>query len=98
MLIVESPVRTIETNIHATGDHPPPRREEETAGPSSRRRARSNGKSRRIPYREEDDCVIGPPTRGRWSYAASKLVDEFLAPEPLEGAEAADDRGPALQH
>jgi len=78
MLIVESPVRTIETNIHANRDHPPlaakKKRPVLVASTSE-----VYGKSRRIPYREEDDCVIGPPTRGRWSYAASKLVDEFLA-------------------
>jgi UDP-glucose 4-epimerase len=37
------------------------------------------GKSQREVFREEDDLVIGPPNLGRWSYACSKLMDEFLA-------------------
>jgi UDP-glucose 4-epimerase len=32
-----------------------------------------------VPFKEDDDSVLGPSTRGRWAYAASKLVDEFLA-------------------
>src|SRR5262245_41331306 len=78
MLIVESPVRTIETNIHAT--------EIVLSLAAKKKRpvlvtstSEVYGKSRKVPFREEDDCVIGPSTRGRWSYAASKLVDEFLA-------------------
>ena len=37
------------------------------------------GKGNRIPFREDDDVVLGPTIRNRWSYAASKMVDEFLA-------------------
>jgi len=37
------------------------------------------GKSERECFREDDDLLIGPPTFGRWSYACSKLLDEFLA-------------------
>lgn len=37
------------------------------------------GKSQKIPFKEEDDVVIGTPEVGRWSYACSKLLDEFLA-------------------
>jgi UDP-glucose 4-epimerase len=37
------------------------------------------GKSPKVPFSEDDDCVLGPSSKGRWSYAASKLVDEFLA-------------------
>ena len=33
----------------------------------------------KIPFQEDDDSVIGPPVRGRWSYACSKAIDEFLA-------------------
>lgn len=36
------------------------------------------GKSHRDVFREEDDLLIGPPHLGRWSYACSKLMDEFL--------------------
>jgi len=37
------------------------------------------GKSERVPYSEGDDVVLGPTVRNRWAYAASKMVDEFLA-------------------
>ncbi len=37
------------------------------------------GKSTKFPFREDDDVVIGPPDVNRWSYACSKLLDEFLA-------------------
>jgi UDP-glucose 4-epimerase len=36
------------------------------------------GKSKRVPFREDDDLVLGPTTKGRWSYACSKALDEFL--------------------
>ena len=77
-LIVESPVRTIETNVHGT---------EIVLRHAARRgtpvllasTSEVYGKSEKVPYAEDDDHVLGPTTRGRWSYAASKLVDEFLA-------------------
>jgi nucleoside-diphosphate-sugar epimerase len=37
------------------------------------------GKGVRFPFHEDDDSLMGPTTRSRWSYAASKAVDEFLA-------------------
>jgi UDP-glucose 4-epimerase len=37
------------------------------------------GKSAAIPFREDGDLVMGATTRGRWSYACSKALDEFLA-------------------
>jgi UDP-glucose 4-epimerase len=37
------------------------------------------GKSDKFPFREDADLVLGPTTKGRWSYAASKALDEFLA-------------------
>ena len=37
------------------------------------------GKNDRVPLREDDDLVLGPTTKGRWSYACSKAIDEFLA-------------------
>ena len=37
------------------------------------------GKGNSIPFAEEDDVVLGPTSRSRWAYAASKMVDEFLA-------------------
>lgn len=37
------------------------------------------GKGSKIPFGEDDDILLGPSSKSRWSYAASKLVDEFLA-------------------
>jgi UDP-glucose 4-epimerase len=37
------------------------------------------GKSAKAAFSEEDDLLIGPPHLSRWSYACSKLMDEFLA-------------------
>jgi nucleoside-diphosphate-sugar epimerase len=77
-LIVESPVRTIETNVHCT--------EVVLAQASKKRRpvfiastSEVYGKSTQLPYREDGDLVLGPSVTGRWSYACSKAVDEFLA-------------------
>lgn len=77
-LIVEHPVRTIETNVLAT-------RTVLEAAAASRRRvvvvstSEVYGKSMELPFREDADLLLGPSTHARWSYAASKLVDEFLA-------------------
>ncbi len=77
-LIVESPVRTIEVNVHGT----------EVVLSAAAKKGRRTivastsevyGKSQQIPYREDQDLLLGPSTKGRWSYAASKLIDEFLA-------------------
>jgi UDP-glucose 4-epimerase len=77
-LIVDSPVRTIETNIRGT---------EIILGLAETKRKRVlltstsevYGKGDRVPFREDDDLVMGPPNKGRWSYACSKAIDEFLA-------------------
>lgn len=77
-LIVEQPVRSIETNIHGT---------ENVLRAAAARKvpilvASSSevyGKGVRCPFREEDDLVLGPTHVMRWSYAAGKAVDEFLA-------------------
>jgi UDP-glucose 4-epimerase len=37
------------------------------------------GKSNDVPFREDADLVMGPTSKGRWSYACSKAIDEFLA-------------------
>jgi UDP-glucose 4-epimerase len=37
------------------------------------------GKSDRVPFCEDDDRVLGPTTKSRWSYSSSKAIDEFLA-------------------
>jgi UDP-glucose 4-epimerase len=77
-LIVESPVRTIETNVHCT--------EVVLAQASKKRKpvfiastSEVYGKSAAVPFREDGDLVMGPSTTGRWSYACSKAIDEFLA-------------------
>jgi nucleoside-diphosphate-sugar epimerase len=77
-LIVESPVRTIETNVHCT--------EVVLAQASKKKKpvfiASSSevyGKSADLPYREDGDLTLGATTKGRWSYACSKAIDEFLA-------------------
>jgi UDP-glucose 4-epimerase len=77
-LIVESPVRTIETNVHCT--------EVVLAQASKKRKpvfiastSEVYGKSAAVPFREDGDLVLGPSTTGRWSYACSKAIDEFLA-------------------
>lgn len=76
--IVESPVRTIENNIRGTEIvlfNAAKKRKPTIVASTSE----VYGKSTKVPFSEEDDCVIGPSSKGRWSYAASKLVDEFLA-------------------
>lgn len=77
-LIVESPVKTIETNIRGT---------EIVLSLAAKKRKRVlltstsevYGKRDRVPFREDDDLVLGPTSKGRWSYACSKAIDEFLA-------------------
>lgn len=77
-LIVESPVRTIETNVRLT--------EVLLAQAAKKRRpvlltstSEVYGKSTDLPFREDGDLVLGPTIKGRWSYACSKAIDEFLA-------------------
>ena len=76
-LIVESPVRTIETNVHCT--------EVVLAAANKKKKpvflastSEVYGKSADIPYREDGDLLMGPTTTGRWSYACSKAIDEYL--------------------
>lgn len=77
-LIVESPVRTIATNIRGT----------ELVLEAALKKKKKvfiastsevYGKSTDFPFRENGDLVLGPTDKGRWSYAASKALDEFLA-------------------
>jgi UDP-glucose 4-epimerase len=77
-LIVESPVRTIETNIRGTEvvlHHAAKKRKRILIASTSE----VYGKRDRVPFREDDDLVMGPTNKGRWSYACSKAIDEFLA-------------------
>ena len=77
-LIVESPVRTIETNVKGT---------EIVLAAAARQRKRVlvastsevYGLSEQVPFREDGNLVMGATTKGRWSYACSKAIDEFLA-------------------
>ena len=77
-LIVESPVRTIETNVNGT---------QQILEAACKKRklvltastSEVYGKNTNVPFREDADLVLGPTTKGRWSYAASKALDEFLA-------------------
>lgn len=77
-LIVESPVRTIETNIKGT------ELVLECASKKKKKVIMTStsevyGKSSQAPFSEDDDLVLGPTSKGRWSYACSKALDEFLA-------------------
>ncbi len=77
-LIVESPVNTIETNVHGT---------EMVLKLANKKKKKVlvastsevYGKSNQVPFREDADLVLGPTSKGRWSYACSKAIDEFLA-------------------
>ena len=76
-LVVRDPIGTIMTNVNGSerilslaSEHD---REIILASTSE-----VYGKSTRLPFSESDDLVIGPSTHSRWSYACSKLLDEFL--------------------
>jgi len=77
-LIVESPVRTIETNVKGTENvlELASKKKKPVVIASS---SEVYGKGNQVPFKEEDDLVFGPTTKGRWSYACSKALDEFLA-------------------
>jgi UDP-glucose 4-epimerase len=77
-LIVESPVRTIETNVRGT---------EVVLKQANKKKKKVlvastsevYGLSSEVPFREDGNLVMGATTKGRWSYACSKAIDEFLA-------------------
>ena len=77
-LIVEAPVRTIETNVHGT----------EVVLRAAAKKGKVvvvastsevYGKSVDVPFREDGDLALGPTSKHRWAYACSKAIDEFLA-------------------
>jgi UDP-glucose 4-epimerase len=76
--IIESPVRTIETNVKGT---------ELVLEAAERKRklvfmastSEVYGKNSKVPFAEGDDVTLGPTVKSRWSYATSKALDEFLA-------------------
>ena len=77
-LIVEEPVHTIETNIEGTRlvfKHAAKKRRKVILASTSE----VYGKGTKVPFAEDDDMVLGSTKKSRWSYAASKAVDEFLA-------------------
>jgi UDP-glucose 4-epimerase len=76
--IIEEPINTIETNIGGT----------EILLKTARRYRKKiliastsevYGKGVKFPFEEDDDSLLGPTSKSRWSYAASKAIDEFLA-------------------
>jgi UDP-glucose 4-epimerase len=76
-LVVEQPVRTIETNVHGT---------EVVLGAVAKKQKKIliastsevYGKSSKLPFSEDDDLVLGATVNSRWSYACSKALDEWL--------------------
>jgi len=77
-LIIESPVRTLETNIRGTElvlELAAKKRKKVVIASTSE----IYGKANIIPFSEDSDIVLGSTTKGRWSYACSKAIDEFLA-------------------
>ncbi|TAL06962.1 MAG: NAD-dependent epimerase/dehydratase family protein [Verrucomicrobia bacterium] len=77
-LVVKSPIHVLETNLHETEvllEAAAPRRVPVLVASTSE----VYGKSQKPAFSEEDDLLIGPPHQSRWSYACSKLMDEFLA-------------------
>ena len=77
-LIIDQPVHTLESIVGGT---------EIVLGACARYRrpflltstSEVYGKSAKVPFCEEDDTVMGPTCKRRWSYAAAKMLDEFLA-------------------
>lgn len=76
--IIEEPINTIETNIGGT----------EVLLKAARRYRKKimiastsevYGKGVSFPFKEDDDSLLGPTSKSRWSYATSKAIDEFLA-------------------
>lgn len=77
-LVVDSPVRAIETNVHATEvvlKHANKKKKPVLVASTSE----VYGKSRALPFKEDGDMQMGATDKGRWAYACSKAIDEFLA-------------------
>jgi UDP-glucose 4-epimerase len=77
-LVIDSPVRAIETNVHST--------EVVLAQANKKKKpvlfastSEVYGKSAAVPFRETGDLNLGGTHNGRWAYACSKAIDEFLA-------------------
>lgn len=77
-LIIEQPVKTIETIVEGTNVILSlARRYRKPVIITSTSEA--YGKGSKVPFSEEDDIILGPTTKRRWAYAAAKIIDEFLA-------------------
>jgi UDP-glucose 4-epimerase len=77
-LVVESPVRTVETNVIGTAhvlELASAARKPVLITSSSE----VYGKSQKVPFSEDDDLLFGPTRVGRWSYGCSRALDEYLA-------------------
>jgi UDP-glucose 4-epimerase len=77
-LIIESPVQTIETNVKGTElvlELAAKKRKTVMVASTSE----VYGKANILPFSEDNDIVLGPTSKSRWSYACSKAIDEFLA-------------------
>ena len=77
-LVVERPVRAIETNVHCTEvvlAHADEQRRPVMVASTSE----VYGKSEALPFREDGDLQMGATSKARWAYACSKAIDEFLA-------------------
>ena len=77
-LVVDSPVRAIETNVHCTEavlEHANKKKKPVLIASTSE----VYGKSQALPFREDGDMQMGATDKGRWAYACSKAIDEFLA-------------------
>ncbi len=77
-LVMDEPGLTVSTNLGPTelilrhlASHPKPLFLASTS--------EVYGKNPKMPLNEDDDLVLGPTTRSRWVYAASKALDEYLA-------------------
>ncbi len=77
-LVVGSPVRAIETNVHCTEvvlAHANKKKKPVLIASTSE----VYGKSQALPFKEDGDMQMGATDKGRWAYACSKAIDEFLA-------------------
>ncbi|HEX5225895.1 MAG TPA: GDP-mannose 4,6-dehydratase [Solirubrobacteraceae bacterium] len=77
-LVVESPVRAIETNVHCT-EVVLARADEHRKPVLLASTSEVYGKSAALPFREDGDLQMGATDKSRWAYACSKAIDEFLA-------------------
>lgn len=81
--VVEQPIECIETNVFQTSALLRFAVSQGQRAPAPRVLVASSsevyGKSAKTPFAEDDDCVIGPSTALRWSYACSKIIDEHMA-------------------